>query len=540
MIKLLIKNRLRSVVPALLGKNIKSKKRSGGKTGIGKIIGFSILFVYLIACFLFMSASMALALAETVLRTGASWFYFGVFMLVDFAMVFFFSIFETKSELFECKDNELLLSMPIKPRDIVASRVSVVVIYNYLEQILVMLPCIVVYAIYTRDVIGLLGALTVSLFIPLLSTALSSAVGYAIAMISRRIRRKTLVTTLISLVCMVAFFFGYSALLDNMDSFMEGTGEAIIVLPESAPILYYVGSAALLKPLSLFALIVISVSLAAVAYFFISKNYIKITTYTGVSKKAVYKGEISKIKSPLFALAGKEIKKFLSSSSYITNSAFGIIFALIVGVLALIKRRELSEITALLSGDAGLNAEFIFPFLICTVIMLSSMNMQSASALSLEGKNLWCVKSMPVSDRDVLLSKVIPQIVITLPPTFITSVLFIIATSAPIKYWIFFILTPAVANILFALLGLVMNVAFPKLEFENEVQPIKQSMAVFLTMMSQLVLSLVLIGLNAIVAILGFPIIAAFLTLGILIGLTLLFYFLLVGPCVRKYASIEP
>lgn len=540
MVKLLINNRLRAAIPALFGKNAKNKKGSGGKTGVGKIIGFSILAVYLIACFMFMSLSMALALAETVLQTGASWFYFGVFMLLDFAMIFFFSIFETKSELFECKDNDLLLAMPIKPRDIVASRVLVVVIYNYLEQILIMLPCIVVYAVYTRDAIGIIGALAVSLFIPLLSTALSSAVGYLIAMISRRIRRKTLVTTLISIVFMLAFFFGYSTLLDSMDSFMESTGDTLIILPESAPIVYYIGSAALFKPLSIIGLILLSVAFAALAYLLISKKFISITTYTGVSKKVEFKGEITKRKSPLFALAGKEMRKFFSSANYMTNSALGIIFALIVGVIAVIKRSELSEVISLLSGELGIHTEFIYPFVICAAVMLSCMNMQSASALSLEGKNLWCLKSMPVSDREVLLSKVIPQIVTTVPPTFISSILFIIATSAPIKYWIFFILTPVLANVLFALLGLVMNVAFPKLEFENEVQPIKQSLAVFLTMMSQLVFSLIIIGLNAVVGILGFPIIAAFLTLGIIIGLTLLFYFILTGPCVRKYASIEP
>ncbi len=540
MIKLLIKNRLRSVLPAMLGKSAKGKKGSGGKPSIAKIVGFSLLFVYLIACFFFMSTSMALALAETVLQTGASWFYFGVFMLIDLAMIFFFSIFETKSELFECKDNDLLLSMPIRPRDIVASRVSVVVIYNYLEQLLIMLPCVVVYAIYTHDTIGIFGALIVSLFIPLLSTALSSAVGYLIAVISRRIRHKTLVTTLISIAFMIAFFFAYSALLNNMDSFAEGAGTQIIVLPESAPILYYVGSAALLKPLSLSMLILISVSLAALAYFLISKNFIKITTYTGISKKAVYRGVIAKRKIPIVALTGKEIRKFFSSANYMTNSAFGIIFALVVGIIAVINRSALGEVVALLSGELGFSDEFIFPFMICAVIILSCMNMQSASALSLEGKNLWCLKSMPVSDREVLLSKAIPQVIVTVPPTLVTSVLFIIATSAPIKYWIFFILTPIIANILFAFLGLVMNVAFPKLEFENEVQPIKQSMSVFLTMMSQLVLSLLFIMLNAIVAIFGFPILAAFLTLGILVGLSLLFYFILVGPCVKKYASLEP
>ncbi len=540
MVKILVKNRLRSVLPAMLGKSMKNKNGSAGKPSVAKIVGFTVLIVYLIACFLFLSASLALSLAETVLKTGASWFYFGVFMLIDLGMIFFFSIFETKSELFECKDNDLLLSMPIKPRDIVASRVLVVVIYNYLEQLLIMLPCIVIYAIYTHDIIGIIGAFAVSLFIPLISTALSSAVGYAIAMISRRIRRKTLVTTLISIVFMVAFFFGYSAMLNNMDSFMEGTGAEITVLPESAPLLYCIGSVALLKPLNLTLFVLASVSISALAYFLISKNYIKITTYTGISKKAVYNGEITKRKSPLFALVGKEIRKFLSSTNYMMNSATGIIFSLVVGVLAVVKRSDILEVIDLLSGELGVNSEFIFPFMICAVIMLSCMNMQSASALSLEGKNLWCLKSMPVSDREVLLSKFVPQVIITVPPTVITSVLFIISTSAPVKYWIFFILTPALANILFALLGLVMNVAFPKLEFDNEVQPIKQSMAVFLTMMSQLVLALVFFGLNAIIAIIGFPIIAAFLTLGILVGLIFLFYFILVGPCVKKYSSIEP
>ena len=539
MVKLLIKNRFSAVISAMLGKSAKNRKSGTKKAGVGKIIGFTFLYVYLIACFLFLSTSMALSLAETVLKSGAAWFYFGTFMLVDLAMVFFFSIFETKSELFECKDNDLLLSMPIKPQDIVVSRISVVMIYNYLEELVIMLPSIIVYAVYTRDMIGVIGAVIVSLFIPLISTALSSAVGYLIAMISRKIRRKTLVTTLISVAFILVFFFAYTAMLNNMDSFMEGGGSEIIVLPESAPILYHVGSAALLKPLNISALILLSVAFAALAFFIISKNYIKITTYTGVTRKAVYKGEIVKRKSALAALINKELKRFFSSTAYMTNGAIGIIFTLIFGVIAVFNRAEFAEISSMLVSS-GFAEDFLSPLMICAIVMFSSMNMQSASALSLEGKNLWCVKSMPVSDREVLLSKAMPQIVVTVPPTVITSILFMIATSAPAKYWAFYILTPITANVFFAFLGLVMNVAFPKFDYENEVQPIKQSMPVFLAMMSQMVIGLLAIGINVLLSIIGFGILAAFLTLGVFIGLTVAFYFILVGPCARKYRAIEP
>ena len=540
MIKLLVRNRLRALLSNLFGKGGTSKKANLKPASRGKIIGFAILYIYLIAYFLFVSASLAVSLAVTFIPAGADWFYFGMFLLIDFGFLFMFSIFETKSGLFECKDNDLLLAMPIKPRDIVISRIAVVLIYNYLEQLLIMAPCIVVYAIYSKNIVGVIGAVIASVFIPFLSAALSSAVGYLIAMISRRIIRKTLVTTVVSLVFFVVFFLGYSALLSNTEELIGGIGTEVTVTPETSPLLYQIGSIATFKPLNMLLFAFVSALAAFVAFFLISKGFIKITTDTGVSKKAVYKGEISDRKSPLFALVGKEMRKFFSSTNYIMNSAIGTLFMIIAGVIALINRSALSEAFGFFSSEHGLNDEFIYPLLIAATAVLSCMNMQSASALSLEGRNLWCVKSMPVSDREVLLSKAVPQMIITLPPTLVSSVLFIIAFSAPVKYWIFFILTPVFANILFAFLGIVMNVAFPKFNFENEVQPIKQSMSVFLTMMSQLVFSLLLIGLNTVVAILGFPIIAAFLTLGILVGLALLFYFILMGPCVRKYASIDP
>ena len=540
MTKLLIKTRLSSLICAFLGKRNGSKQGKASPSSRGKIIGFAILYIFLIIYFLFLSVSVAVSLAAVILSTGADWLYFGVFLLIDFAFLFLFSIFETKSELCECKDNDLLLSMPIKPLDIVVSRISVVLIYNYLEQILIMLPCIVVYAIFTGNIMGVIGATVASLFIPLLVSALSSAVGYIIAVISRRIKRKTLVATVISLIFIVVFYIGYSALIKNIEGVMEGLGAEIIITPDSAPFFYHLGSALTFKPLNLILLILISLLCAFVAFFIISKNYIKITTDTASAKRTVYKGEITKQKSSLMTLVSKEIRKFLSSTTYMMNSAIGIVFTLILAVVAVINRSELIELSVLIESELGFGSEVIYPIMISAIVILSSMNMQSASALSLEGNNLWCLKSMPISDREVLLSKAIPQILITTPPSTVASVLFIIATGAPLKYWAFYILTPIAANILFALLGIVINVAFPKFDFENEVQPIKQSMAVFLVMMSQLVISLLCILLGVFISIFVSPIISASINLGLFTALAFAFYFILVGPCVKKYSSIEP
>ena len=83
-----------------------------------------------------------------------------------------------------------------------------------------------------------------------------------------------------------------------------------------------------------------------------------------------------------------------------------------------------------------------------------------------------------------------------------------------------------------------MNVAFPKLEFENEAVPVKQSLSVFLTMVVQGIFGFLLIGISVLFGIFGFSIIGSILTLGITLALTLLCHFILIGPSARKYARI--
>ena len=537
MIKLLVKNRLRSFLGSVVGRG---KGGTVKKASTGKIVGLTLLYIYVIGCFLFLSASMSLALGSVLIPLGASWLYFAIFMLASLSIVFIFSIFETKSELFECKDNDLLLSMPIKPKDIVLSRISVILIYNYIEEFIIMLPCIAVYAFFSGgDIVGVLGAIIVSLLIPLFATALASAVGYVVAIISKKLKRNSFITLAFSVVFLILYIWGYSELMGNMDSFLEDSSYS--VSPFDLPVLYVIGGAALFKPLSIIILSVISIASALLAYYIISKSYIRIVTDNKGTKRAVYKEEKLKSKSALYALTIKELKRFFSSATYMLNTGIGLVFEIILAVCAVIKRAEIAEILTLLAKEIpSLSAgDLIAPVMIATLVFVSGMNMMSACALSLEGKNLWIPKSMPIKDKDIMLSKVLPHIIVTAPPTLITSLMLIIASSAPIKYWVFFILTPMAANVFSAFFGLVINVAFPKFEYDNEAQPIKQSLSVFLVMIIQMVLGIAVTVINFVLSMLSFGFAAAILTFGIFVMLSILFAFILLGSSARKYASIE-
>lgn len=524
MIKLLVKNRLLASVSGML--------KQGKKASKGKMALFAFLFLYVFACVIFLSATFAYMLGKVLIPHGMSWLYFAIFTLAAFSAVFLLSIFETKSELFDCKDNDLLLSMPIPESALVISRTAVVLVFNYIVEALVILPAIVVYAIISKSFVGVIGSLAVSLFVPLLATALSSGVGLLLAILSKRMRKSTLLTIALSLGFLFLYFWGYNKLVTGMEVFLANFNPE--ALPKNLKILEFIGNASLLKVLPFLSVAAVCLLGAALAYYLISIKYISLVTSNKGAKKIEYKAVGASVRSPLWALTSKELKKFFTSAIYMLNSGIGLVFTVAVAVIAVIKREMLREFSILLFGSV----DYLAPIAAVALVFLSSMNMMSASALSLEGKKLWILKTIPVKDSTAILAKVLPQIIVCTPPVLISSVLMIIATGASFWYWPFIIVTPIVANVAFAILGLVFNIVAPKFEFDNEAQPIKQGLATFLTMLTEMVLSILVAVLAIFLLFKAYLLLSAIASLAIFTVLTVALAFVLFIPCKQKYAKM--
>jgi ABC-2 type transport system permease protein len=532
MVKSLVKNRFKALFYQMLAGRGRGKKQ---KASLGSIILFACIYLYLAFAFIFLSSVTAISLGTVLIPLGASWLYFAMFSLIDASLIFILGIFETKSEIFESRDNELLLSMPIKASSIVCARIVTVLIFNYIESAVITLPAAIVYAVLTGfEARGFFGCIAVGFFVPLFATALSSAVGYLLSLLTRRIKNKTFFTVAFALIFIFAYMFGYSKLIKGFEDFLANIGNNVDTIASDYPIIYYLGTASLLKIPSLTAVILISVSLFVLACCLISKSYIALVNMGSSTKKAVYKGRITQSKSALFALTKKELCRFKSSSVYIVNSSMGLIFGIILSAVALVKRQQL------LSGldGMGITSEYLAPLLIMGLVFIGAMTMISCCALSLEGNHLWIIKTMPINAKTVLLSKLLPHILIGAVPNLISSVLLYAASSSSIYFLPLFILIPQLANIEGALIGLVFNTAFPKFHFDNDAQVVKQGLPTLLTILTQslldiglIVLCFVLIGLS--------PLLAAASCLAVLLLLSVLLYFILFKYMVRKYDRIE-
>ena len=123
-------------------------------------------------------------------------------------------------------------------------------------------------------------------------------------------------------------------------------------------------------------------------------------------------------------------------------------------------------------------------------------------------------------------------------PIIISSVLCVIGLGAEWYYALFYILLPVALTVLYAIVGLIFNVAFPKLEFENEAQPIKQSLAVFLTMLVQTVWCIIIAALTVAPALFGFGALGMILSTLLSVIAAVALWFVLVGPSARRLENL--
>ena len=116
--------------------------------------------------------------------------------------------------------------------------------------------------------------------------------------------------------------------------------------------------------------------------------------------------------------------------------------------------------------------------------MLASMNDMAAPSVSLEGKSLWLMQSLPITPWQVLRAKLSVQLILTgIPVLFCTVCLAFIYPYTPLEL-LLTVLVPMLYALLSALFGLFLGLKMPNLNWTNEITPIKQSACVTIALFS--------------------------------------------------------
>lgn len=142
MMRALLFVRFRGVLAAFTAQTRQRKKKSKGM-----VLLFAVLYVY-VAVVLAGSMCMLFGqLARPYHQMGLDWLYFAMAGLMGLFFSILGGVFMTQNQLYDAKDNDLLLSMPIPPRAILMSRMVPLLGLDLLFCAIVMVPAFVMYVI---------------------------------------------------------------------------------------------------------------------------------------------------------------------------------------------------------------------------------------------------------------------------------------------------------------------------------------------------------------------------------------------------------
>ncbi len=432
---------------------------------------------------------MADFLCKPLITANLGWFYFTLMSFMGIIAGTIGSAFTTYASLYKAKDNDLLFSLPIPEGKILFSRLIGVYTIGLLYELVVMVPTLAVWFINAElNTLGYLFSTVITLVLSLFILTLACVLGWVVALISSKLRHKNIVTMALSLGFAAAYYYVYSKayemlqeLITNPEIINDGVKNAIYPF-------YQMGLAAEGKvlPMAIFAAII--VALFVVVYAVLSRRYIKIATTEKGDRKPRYKGNSAKSGNIKTALIKKEFRRFLSSPTYMLNCGLGTIMMPVIAVFIAFKKDMINEIISMFGMQTK---EIVWLLVAAAVIIFGSMCDYTAPSVSLEGKHIWIVKTLPLSAFDVLIAKIKVHLILSVAPSVAFAVVAAYVTEMNVLFTVLMIIATVVYSVFSAFFGLWANLKFPNLKWTNEVVPIKQSMSVTLSVFGSWVIALV-------------------------------------------------
>ena len=454
-----------------------------------------VLPIVLALLVMFSVGSYVAILAEELAPSHLTYIVLTIFIMVTSLLTIIEGVYKSQGILFEARDNELLFSLPITQSKIFFIRIFKLITVQFLYNSLFMLPAIIVYAIYEKTNVSFYLISTVMLvLLPIIPTILGCIFGYIIKGLSAKFKARNIMQVLFTSLILLGIFyvsFNMQGMVANIVQNANSIQEIITKIYYPAGL--YINLIQNFNILDLVTLLAINIVPAFVFVYVASIFYFKINSKLGEKGNGNKKVGVAKttektyrVRTQLSGLIHKEMKRFFSSPVFMVNAGFGMVlmiavtFALSInfdGMINSMMQGMETEIPIPIGEIKNMMPKVFYGF----VIFISCMTSMTSSMISLEGKSFNITKSLPVETEKILLSKVLTSNILSIPIFLICDVIFFIAFKVAIIDIVFILLASIVMPTLTALIGILMNLKYPKMNATSDTEVVKQSMSSMLS-----------------------------------------------------------
>lgn len=394
----------------------------------------------------------------------------------------FISIYKIPGYLFAFKDFDLLMSLPLKPSEVLSCKMVFIYLSNLAVSVVLSVPPAIIYGYFNSEgFLYYVFVLILTLFVPLVPISIGAVFAYVIGRLSSKVRSTNAVMIVLSLL-LCGSIIGGSSLMSNINT--QQIKGAIPAFNNTSKVLFWTEfySKALMSnniPY-LLAFVVFSGLVFAAFIRIFSKGFKSINGIMSEKYKAAnYKMTTLKVTSPFVALYKKELKTYFSSFIYVTNTAIGPIMMTVFTVgTAFFGKEKMAKMM-----EFPMLATLITPIILVVFAFCIGMTFTTAASISIEGKNLWILKTIPVKVKYILWSKILVNLTLTIPSVIINSIIASIGFKLNAEATGIVLVISLVYCLFSAVAGILLNLFFPKLEWTSQVAVVKQGASVLVNLL---------------------------------------------------------
>lgn len=494
-----------------IGSNFRAKNQK-------RIPIFSVLIIvlalgYLVGCFGYFSYEIIRVLRD--IRQEEVFLSLSLLLIIGFIM--FRTLFTGLNVLYFSKDVEYLLPMPISPVKIVFAKFNVMLISNYLtEVIMFMVPYIIYARMLELSSTFYLYAFLVLLLIPIIPMLISILVVVIIMRFTGFLRNKDTVQYLSVIISMVFIFavqyfsvssnemtsFVFANKLIELNGVSSMVSDFFFTIGQTMSVLTEVDKAIVFKNLGLLA--IESIGLYIVGTFAISKMYLKSALKVSASSTRVrkLKMQTARKNSLLKTYVAKEFKELFRTPIYLFQCVLPTFLFPILISISIFKGMDQEMLTSFqaISDSAGeiIEQAFTFGFIMGIINLFYMFNLMSITAISREGENALFMKYIPIPLSRQYKYKVIPGVIINIIP--LAYVIWLIKYFIPnvsLEYLLSVLVVGTLCNIFVNYFSLLIDLLRPKLNWTSENAVVKQNINMLYSMALELLVAGAIVAISA-------------------------------------------
>jgi len=410
-------------------------------------------------------------------------------------MIFFLAIFLIPAVFYFSKDVEMLLALPLRAHTIVAAKLAVSLIYEYITVFMLGLPVLAAYSVNVQPAPAFyLITFIVLICAPLIPLILAGLIVMVVMGVFPKARNRDLFNYLSGFVAF-GFAIGLNLGINSMVS-IDGTSLIAMLIKGNNSMIAIFGYLIPSVPFSLKAMVNLSlpdlvIALAIGALFIavflvVADGFFFITAVgvneTGANRKVLKAKDYAKStlsSNPLITYTLIELKLMIRTPIYLLNNISIVLImpVILIGSLLTGVGQQDEAIVAIKSipwSNPDVLA-YVIAAGVAIGFFMSTINMIAPTAISREGTKVYFMKFIPMSYFKQIQAKVNSGFIISFIGILTVLIPVAYVLNVPLLSCVLALIAAVMAGVVTNYLGIIIDMIHPKLIWEQEAAAVKQN-----------------------------------------------------------------